>query len=165
MLGAVTTGSTVVDVLVAVAAALTALSVIWAKALHPMVKLATLFNDIAPVIIDIGVEFRGAEGKSTLRGILHDTNSRLTALSAWSEIIEKEVAELLEVKLANGRTLTIIEREVTELMHEVKTANGRTLAQLADMAETRRIDLLPEHERTAADDYHLLEAPDDPSVP
>ena len=48
-----------------------------------------------------------------------------------------------------------IDAKTKEVLTEVKTANNKTLAQLADAVETRRIDAVPEGERTVSDQEHL----------
>lgn len=52
------------------------------------------------------------------------------------------------LSLRNGRKTDAVKREVT-------TGNAQTMAQLADKAETRRIDAVPPGDQTDADRDHL----------
>jgi hypothetical protein len=62
--------------------------------------------------------------------------------------------------LALNRVLAYFEARKTNskvdaVKHEVTTGNAQTMAQLADKAETRRIDQVPSADRTDADRGHM----------
>lgn len=60
------------------------------------------------------------------------------------------------------RTLSRVEKGVHEVHKEVTTLNGQTIAMLADATESRRIDLIPEEERTPTEVGHIEEFGSDP---
>lgn len=47
-------------------------------------------------------------------------------------------------------------RQVAAVKMEITTGNAQTMAQLADRAETRRIDKVPLRDRTMADEAHMI---------
>lgn len=49
-------------------------------------------------------------------------------------------------------------RRIKDVKHEVKTGNSQTLAQLADAVETRRVDKIPQKNRTRTERSHIKEA-------
>lgn len=124
MLG-VTSGAPAVDILVAVAAGLTALGVIWRKGLQPIwrkglqpiIRAAQKVNEALPVIVSIAEEFRpngGGYGGGSLHDIItkmaadgevlseyahaakHETVNRLVALQGWQDIHGERLDRFVE---------------------------------------------------------------------
>lgn len=60
-------------------------------------------------------------------------------------------------------TTIVTLRRTGKIQHEVKTMNEMTLGQLGEASETRRIEGIPEGDRTAREDRHMAMERDDPS--
>lgn len=50
-------------------------------------------------------------------------------------------------------------RRIKEVHEEVRTANNLKLGEFADDAETRRVEKIPEGQRTAAEQTHIETVP------
>jgi hypothetical protein len=78
-----------------------------------------------------------------------------TAVAAIGTIVGG-FASLFVALRANHRDTT---RQIAEVKTEVKTANAQTIAQLADAAETRRVDEIEPNLRTPQERNHIHDVP------
>ncbi len=83
-------------------------------------------------------------------------------VTAWAKhVIGGIVDERLKVvDDKNIKRLDVINRNVTSVKEEVKTKNAQTIAELADADESRRIEPIPEAERTPLERSHMHETSD-----
>lgn len=67
------------------------------------------------------------------------------------------VADVLTLIAATSAAIVsiITAWNTTRVRHEVRTMNEQTIGQLASNQETRRIDHIPQAERTAREDRHM----------
>lgn len=111
------TGVPIVDVLIMTAAVLTALGVIWTKALRPIIHAAKRTEETLPVVLAIAREFEKNGGSS-----LKDT---IDSLSASAQELY-EYTHGFKHDFVNWRTVLIgkqdlLEEKVDELSGEVST--------------------------------------------
>lgn len=88
------TGITEVDVIIIIAAVLTAVGVIWRKAIRPVVKAAALFMATAPTLVEIAQEFKD-DGNGSLRSVVNRIESKAdkaAALAAEAKTAAEEAA-------------------------------------------------------------------------
>lgn len=103
----------------------------------------------AELITIMGVFFGG------LAGIIAAVFAGFAAIRAV-----KTQAVLAETKAAVVETKAV----ALQVHTEVKTMNGLRMGELADAAETRRVDAIPPGERTDAEAAHVLAVPDRSTV-
>lgn len=111
--------------LVAIAAGLTAAQHIYRKGIRPVIRAANTFTLVAPVLIDIGTEFRPNSGTS-----LHDTIHTMRD----------------DVNAIMG--------DVSTIKRQLDTGNEGTVGTNSDDTETRRIRRIPLAERTYREQRH-----------
>jgi outer membrane murein-binding lipoprotein Lpp len=78
-----------------------------------------------------------------------DNSINAKTIGIWAVILSIG-AILGSIFIASRR----INAKIDDVHSEIKTANSQSLAQLADADETRRIDKIPENERTQSDIDH-----------
>lgn len=115
------TGIPAVDIIVGIAAALTALGVIWRKGLRPIINAAHRTEEALPVILDIAREFRGNNG-STLRDVIDHIAQEGAELNAYAHGFKHDFVNKLMV--IDGR-LELVEEKVDVF--------------ISDLAEVRKI--------------------------
>jgi len=91
---------------------------------------------------------------ATLAVVLNGRGSK-----ARQESIEAKVTETAERgrharEVAEARA-SAVATVLDDISRQVTTLNGKTLADLADAIESRRVDLIPEAERTPAEAEHV----------
>lgn len=92
------TGNKWVDLLLVAAAVLTALGVVWRKAIKPIVHALATFERVAPVLITIGEQFQANGGNS-----LRDSINRIEATQKelhdyshdWRHKLSNEITKLV----------------------------------------------------------------------
>ncbi len=83
-----------------------------------------------------------------------DTALILGAIAAIIVAISGAIAQMVNSYiLVRGQSK--IAAKVDDVHHEVTTLNGKTIAVIADEGETRRIENIPEDDRSVADQAHL----------
>lgn len=123
-----TTGVPAIDVVVAVAAVLTALGVIWRKGLRPIIHAAQRAEEALPILLSIAEEFR-ANGGSSLKDALTELARDAKTLSDYAHGFRHEFVNKFAV--LEGNHLLLAEK-VDGLSDEV--AGVKT-----DVAEVKHI--------------------------
>lgn len=118
-----------VDVLVAVAAGLTAVTVIWRKAIAPVVRAAALVAETAPTLVAIGQEFR-ADGNGSLRSAVDRIEGK--ADKAAVAAAEAARAALVAVTVSNNTREEVTARlvRIEEAVGAVPSGDGEAAARI-----------------------------------
>lgn len=128
-----TSGIPAVDVLVAVAAAITALGVIWKKGLRPIIRAAQRTEEALPVILSIAEEFK-ANGGSSLRDSIDTIAREGEALSAYAHGFKHDFANRLAVVAGHQELLT---ERVDALSVEVRAVKD-DVAEVKTIVDSRK---------------------------
>lgn len=127
-----TSGVPAVDILVATAAGITALGVIWRKALRPIIRAARRTEETLPVILSIAEEFK-ANGGSSLRDSIDTIAREGAALSEYAHGFKHDFANKLTVVAGHQELLT---ERVDALAEAVETVKGQ-VAEVKQMVDRR----------------------------
>lgn len=133
---AVLTGVPALDYIVVAAMVLTALGVIWTKALRPIIHAAKQAEETFPVLLSIAHEFE-ANGGSSLKdtidkmadsatelydythGFKHDFVNRLTVISGQTDLVDEKVDHLAERIGGLGGEVSELKDDVSALKDDV----------------------------------------------
>ena len=130
------TGIPVVDGLIVAAAVLTALGIIWAKALRPIIHAAKRTEETLPVVLAIARDFEKNGGSSLkdsidslsesardlhdyTHGFKHEFTERLVIISGKADLLEQKVDRLAERVAANTPELASVKEDVGLLKADV----------------------------------------------
>lgn len=107
----------------------------------------------------------------SLKSQLRESNSTMKELTREIRISRDETERAQEEARKSREETRTLMAQIAELHNEVKTSNALTIGNLADNAETRRILLVPEGERSSVEKEHIDSAnerqpqKDRPTVP
>lgn len=131
-------GVPAIDVIVAIAAGVTAIGVIWRKALRPIIHAAHRAEEALPVVLNIAQEFQANGGSSlrdTIENMAADNKEELAVLSEYTHTSKHALENKLAVFAMKQDLLTENVAGLGAGLSEVKSELEAVKSEVAEVKE------------------------------